>query len=64
MKIYKVNSEGEIFIVIAESSKEAKQILIDEYFDGEKTKLEVENEKELKKGIVVNYDYEDFYWNE
>lgn len=69
MKIYKVTSEYQIFVVIAESEDKAKEIVIREYFAEElddelsEIDLQVEEQRDLREGIVLHYDFEDLYWN-
>lgn len=60
MKIYKIDLEEHIFVVIADLEEEAKDF-VKECSDEEINIVEI-NSKELKKGVVLSYDYEDFYW--
>ena len=62
MNIFKITTEEDIFVVIAETEKEAKEIVIRDYFDGEKVKIYEVEKRDLSKGIVGHHDYEDFYW--
>lgn len=64
MKIYQVENDDQLWIVIAETKEEAKKIVKEDYFDeDEKPKLVVVEEGNADKGIVISYDYEDMYWH-
>ena len=62
IKAYKIVTEEDLFVVLADSEKEAKQIIFDEYFE-EKVEVQKIESCDIKKGILVHHDYEDFYFN-
>lgn len=63
MQLFQVETEDEVFVVIAESAEKAKQIIAQDYFDDDIPRMDVTAARELKKGIVLSYDYEDINWH-
>ena len=61
--IYRIEHKESTFLVIADNEEEAKSIVQQDYFDEQDVALKVLQERDLKKGIVVHYDSEDFYFN-
>lgn len=61
IKVYKVEAEEDIFVVLAESVEEAKKMVAKNQEVSIK-KLSCSESGSIEKRIVVHYDYEDFYF--
>jgi hypothetical protein len=61
--IYLIEYKESTFLVIADNEEEAKAIVVQDYFDEQDVALKVLQERDLRKGIVVSHDSEDFYFN-